>query len=228
MMRTHYFIVIFVITLSGFGIHQAFYLGLASFHKYSVSNMLKHWQKSPLENTYNDYSRIKTKATQLVLYHPHNAEYWDLRAQVNEWGFIFGYEKHRSALLEVKNQYLRATELRPLWPESWASLVKLKWRLQEFDEDMLYYFEQATKLGPQKPKVHLMVIELGLALYANNHSMLLNIRPKFHRRLAFGLRHHKTRFKVRELISQYESQALVCRWLKNEDLSTKKLIPKCQ
>jgi hypothetical protein len=228
MMRSHYFIVVFIITLSCFGLHQALYLGLASFHNYSVTNMLKHWEKSPLEHTYNDYSRIKAKAQQVVLYQPHNAEYWDLMAQVNEWGFIFGYAEHEGALLEVQKQYLRATELRPLWPDSWASLVKLKWRLQEFDEQMLFYFERATELGPQKPKVHLVVIELGLALYANNHTMLLTIRPKFHQRLALGLRNPKTRNRVRRLISQYESQVLVCRWLRNEDLNTRKHIPKCK
>jgi hypothetical protein len=226
-MRTHYFIVVFIITLSGFGLHQALYFGLASFHNYSVINMLKHWQNSPLEHNQKDYFRIKAKAQQAVLYHPHHAEYWDLKAQVNEWGFILGYEKHQGALLEVKKQYLCATKLRPLWPDTWASLIKLKWRLQEFDQEMLYYFEQATVLGPQKPKVHLAVVELGLALYANNHPMLLNIRPEFHRRLALGLRHAKTRGRVIKLIAQYESQALVCRWLKNEDFKTRKLIPKC-
>jgi hypothetical protein len=91
-------------------------------------------------------------------------------------GFIFGHEENESALLEAKSQYLRATELRPLWPKFWTSLVKLKWRLQEFDEEMLYFFERVTVLGLQKPKVYLVVIELGLALYANNHLVLLNIR----------------------------------------------------
>jgi hypothetical protein len=228
MKKSHYFVMAFFITLSGFGFQQALYFGMASFDNYVVSNMLKHWRNFPLEHTNNDYFRIKAKAQQAVLYHPHYAEYWDHMAQVNEWGFIFAYEAHENDLLEAKKNYLRATELRPLWPDTWASLIKLKWRLQEFDEEMLYYFERATKLGPQKPDVHLIVIELGLALYANNNFMLLKIRPEFHRRLALGLKHNETRSKVRKLISQYESQALVCRWLKDEDLDTRKLIPKCK
>jgi hypothetical protein len=227
-MKPHYFLTGFFIALSAYGLLQGLHFGLASFHNYSVINMLKHWQDSPLVHNYDDYARIKGKAQQVVLYHPHNAEYWDLKAQVHEWGFIFGYEKHEGALLDIKKQYLRATELRPLWPDSWASLVKLKWRLKEFDDEMLHYFERATVLGPQKPKVHLTVIELGLSLYANNHLMLLNIRPEFHRRLAFGLRHAKTRERARRLITQYDSQALVCRWLRNEDLNTRKLIPNCK
>lgn len=227
MMKSHYVVIVFIVIMSAFGLHQALHFGMASFQNYSVINALKNWQKSPSEHTNNDYSRIKSKAQQAVFYHPQHAEYWDLMAQVNEWGVVSGYEEHESVLLEVKKQYLRATELRPLWPDSWASLVKLKWRLQEFDEDMLSYFKRATALGPQKPIVHLMVIELGLALYANNRLMLINIRPEFHRRLVLGLKHPKTRTRVRNLISQYKSQALVCRWLKNEDLNTKKLIPKC-
>jgi hypothetical protein len=226
-MRAHYLVATLIITLSSFGIQQAFYIGLASFHNYSVFNKLKHWQKSPFEHTFVDYSRIKKKAEKAVTYHPNNAEYWDLKAQVHEWGVLFGYENHENALLEVKKQYLRATELRPLWPETWASLIKLKWRLQEFDEQMLAYFKQATTLGPQKPKVHLVVIELGLALYANNHPMLLKIRQEFYHRLVLGLRHSQTRSKVRTLISQYDSQTIVCRWLRHEDINTKKLIPNC-
>lgn len=227
-MRVHYLIAIFIVTLSSFGIQQAVYIGLASFHNYSVFNMLKRWQKSPLEHTFIDYSRIKAKAEKAVTFHPKNAEYWDLKAQVNEWGILFGYENHENALLEVKKQYLRATELRPLWPETWASLIKLKWRLQEFDEEMLNYFKQATTLGPQKPKVHLVVVELGLTLYANNHPMLIRIRKEFYHRLALGLKNSQTRSKVKTLISQYGSQTLVCRWLRNESVKTKKFISNCK
>lgn len=225
--KAHHSLFISVILLSGFGLYQGIHFGVASFHSYSVMNMLKHWQASPLEHSYQDYLHIKDKAQKIVQYHPSNAQYWDLKAQVIEWGVIFGYERHESALLDVKKIYLRATELRPLWPDSWASLVKLKWRLQEFDDQMLHYFERATELGPQKPKVHITTIELGLALYAGSHPMLLDIRSEFHRRLALGLKHGKTRNRVRRLISEYKLEALVCSWLKNEELSTRKLIPKC-
>ena len=228
MTRAHYFVVAFIITLCGFGLHQALSFGRASYDHYAVSNMLKHWQNFPLEHNNKDYSHFKTRAQQTVLHHPHHAEYWDHLAQVTEWGFIFGYEKRESGLLEAKKHYLRATELRPLWPDTWAALIKIKWRLQEFDKELLYYFERATTLGPQKPEIHLLVIELGLALYANNHFMLINIRPEFNQRLVLGLKHPNTREQVKKLIDQYKLQVVACNWLKNEDSNTRKLIAKCK
>lgn len=228
MLKSGYGLAFVVATVCSFGLHQAFYYGLASFHNYTVINALSGWQSSPLEHSYSDYQDIKAKSQQVVSYHPNNAEYWYLSAEVNEWGYVFGYETQESALLEIKQQYIRATQLRSLWPDAWASLVKIKWRLQEFDQQMLDYFKKATTLGPQKPKVHLTVVELGLALYTSNHLMLVDIRPEFYRRLALGLRHPKTRTKVRQLITQYNAHALVCRWLINEDIKTKKLISKCR
>jgi hypothetical protein len=231
------FLIVAVILVLSFSLYQAFYFGLASFHNYSVLNMLKQWQNSyqgttrliTREATHKkDYFQTKAKVQQVLLYHPNNAEYWDLSGKVHEWGYLFGYDTQPDALFEVKKQYLRATELRPFWPDSWGSLVKLKWRLQEFDEQMLFYFEQATQLGPQKPSIHLLVVELGLALYASNHPMFSNIRTEFHRRLALGLLQHKTRSRVRNLIVEYDLQTLVCHWLENENESIKKLMVKCQ
>jgi hypothetical protein len=219
---------VFITLLCGFGLYQTVYFGKASYAQYAVTNALKHWQTFPSDHSNIEYSRIKTKAQEIVIHQPDYAEYWELLAQVSEWGTIFGYEKTEQSLFEAKKHYLRATELRPLWPDTWAALVKLKWRLQEFDEEMLFYLERATTLGPQKPDIHFLVIELGLALYINNHSMLLTIRPEFHRRLALGLKHSDTRQQVRKLITDYDLQLLACRWLKNEDLKTRKLIPKCK
>jgi len=52
---------------------------------------------------------IRLRLKQRCYMHPHYAEYWDLLAQVNEWGiYILGYEEHEVALLEAKsNIYVR-------------------------------------------------------------------------------------------------------------------------
>ena len=226
--KFHYGVVIIIVLLAGFGLHRALYYGLANIAHIGVLNAVAKWQTSPTEHSYQEFSQIKAKAQQAVLYQPGYAEYWSVLAQVYEWGFIFGYTDTPNALQDAKQYYLRATQLRPLWPDTWASLIKLKWRLQEFDSELLFYVNQASTFGPQKPDIHLVIVELGLALNASHHPLLDDIRAEFYRRLALGLKHPASNKRVLELLSQYQAKPLACEWLKNADQKIRKNILKCR
>ena len=228
MNKSHWLVVVLIVLLASLGLYHAINYGIANLAHTRVLNTLKQWQTVPNEHSYAQFSDVKTQAQQAVLNHPDYAEYWSVLAQVHEWGFIFGYEDNISGLLEAEKHYLRATELRPLWPDTWASLIKLKWRRQEFDQQLLYYFKQATRLGPQKPDIHVVVVELGLALHASSHPFLQAIRADFYHRLALGLKHPASKKRVLELLSQYQVRALTCDWLNNVDHKTRKTLLKCQ
>ncbi|MBJ2135091.1 hypothetical protein JEU11_01355 [Paraglaciecola chathamensis] len=199
----------------------------ASFDFYKVRNIVTSWQEQGNTQTIDEYQLAKGAIESAVDSQPSHPLYQDLLAQVYEWGAIAGYEQHEQALNSAKAHYLRATQLRPLWPVTWASLAMVKWRQQEFDDEMLMYLEHANQLGPQKPEVHLLYVQLGMALYASNHPMLLTIRDEFYHRISLGLRAPQSRQKVLDLIKQYKAEKRVCRWLRKEPASVQRLIPNC-
>ncbi|MEI8649100.1 hypothetical protein P4S73_16360 [Paraglaciecola sp. Hal342] len=92
---------------------------------------------------------------------------------------------------------------------------------------MLSYLDMAAKLGPKKPEVHLLYVQLGMALYASDHPMLLTIRDEFYHRISLGLRALQSRQKALGLIKQYKAEKRVCRWLRKEPISVQRMIPKC-
>ncbi|MEH6710198.1 MAG: VpsP family polysaccharide biosynthesis protein [Paraglaciecola polaris] len=199
----------------------------ASFDYYQVRNILASWQEQGNEQTKGEYQLAKTAIESAIDSQPSHALYQDLLGQVYEWGALAGYEDKEQALSTAKAHYLKATQLRPLWPVTWASLAMIKWRQQEFDDEMLTYLQHANALGPKKPEVHLLYVQLGMALYASNHPMLLSIRETFYQRISLGLRAPQSRAKVLALIKQYQADKRVCRWLRNEPMSLQRMIPHC-
>lgn len=199
----------------------------ASFDFYKVQNIVSAWQEQGNTKTIEEYHLAKRAIKSAVDSQPSHPLYQDLLAQVFEWGAIAGYEPPEQALNEAKVHYLRATRLRPLWPVTWASLAMIKWRQQEFDDEMLTYLQRAAKLGPNKPEVHLLYVRLGMALYDNNHPMLQTIRKEFYHRIALGLRAPQSREKVLALIKRYGAQKRVCRWLRNQPITVQQMVPNC-
>ncbi|MFT6909754.1 MAG: hypothetical protein ACJAS1_006481, partial [Oleiphilaceae bacterium] len=184
MSRYHYLPALLLVIISVCGISAAYDYGVASVNYYNVKNIVEKWHLDPQNSGLESYQMAKNNSLVAIQYHPDNALYLDLKAQVDEWGVIFEFEDSIEGLNSAKKYYLQATQLRPLWPVTWASLAKVKWRLQEFDDEMLYFLERANTLGPKKAEVNILIADLGLALYVNNHPMLLKIRPMFYQRLA--------------------------------------------
>ncbi|MGO4891725.1 VpsP family polysaccharide biosynthesis protein [Flavobacterium sp. W21_SRS_FM6] len=228
MSRYHYFLNSILVVIGVYGIATAYDYGIASLNFYNVKNNIEKWHADSHDSALIPYLRAKNNSLVANKYHPNNALYLDLMAQVDEWGVIFEFENEAEGLNSAKQRYLKATQLRPLWPVTWASLVKVKWRLQEFDDEMLYFIERAHTLGPKKAEVSILIADLGLALYTNNHPMLFKIRPIFYERLAQGLFNPLSRDAIRNVIKNYDAESLVCRWLRDKPNATKWLPSKCK
>jgi tetratricopeptide (TPR) repeat protein len=224
--RHSMFVFCFII-LGGVGLVFAFKFGSASLSFYHVKNILFEWQTEGDKQSETQYLVAKSAIQHALSNHPSNPLYVDIMGQIYEWGTIAEYENEQFGLEQAKLYYLKATQMRPSWPVTWASLAMIKWRSQEFDEKLLFYLEQANRFGPLKPEVHVIYSELGLALYSNNHPLLLKIRKEVHKHLALGLKNINSRQIVIDAITQNELQKQVCRWLRDEPTSILKLLEGC-
>jgi hypothetical protein len=221
-------LVLFCILISIWGSVSAYQYGTASLSFYKVNNILAQWQAQGDKKTKEQYLLAKQDIISALDKHPNHPLYVDVMAQIYEWGAISGYEDSKQALGMAKQYYLQASQLRPSWPVTWASLVMVKWRLQEFDEEMLGFLVNADKFGPFIPEVHILLSQIGLALYKNNNPLLINIRPVFERHLALGMRNMNSRQTVINTINNSGLNKQVCRWLRHEPQSTTTLLKGCK
>lgn len=217
---------LFVICL--FGLTSTLKFGAASLDFYMVKNVFQLWQEEQNKQSLERYEQAREAIYSANTSHPNHPLYIDLIGQLNEWAAIAEYEDERESLQNAKLYYLSATKIRPTWPVTWASLAMVKWRLQEFDEEMLQYLVNADHFGPKKPEVNILFAELGIALYASNHTMLIGIRDKVEKRIAQGLRDPQSRERVSQIIKDFKVEKQVCRWLRDEPYMLRKFIPGCK
>lgn len=211
-----------------FGIFNAFKFGSASLDFHMVKNVFQLWQDEQDQQSPQQYQQAKDAIYSANKSHPHHPLYIDLLGQTNEWGAIAEYDDPATSLLAAKAYYLQATKIRPTWPVTWASLVMVKWRLQEFDDEMLFYLNNADHFGPKKPEVNILFVELGIALYKSNHNLLISLRGRLEHRLVQGLSDSQSRDRVISIITENQVEKQVCRWLRNEPYMLRKYIPNCR
>ena len=224
----HNLLVFICLFVSVWGVVSAYQYGTASLNFYRVNNILTQWKSQGNPQSEAQYLLAKDGIVDALNKHPNHPLYVDVLGQVYEWGALSSFEDSQKALDLAKHYYLQATQLRPAWPVTWASLAMVKWRLQEFDDELLGFLANASQFGPFKPEVHILYSQLGLALYKNNHPLIISIRPKFERHLALGLRNNTSRKIVTNAINNNGLNQQVCRWLKHESEYTISKLHNCK
>ncbi|MBT1452454.1 VpsP family polysaccharide biosynthesis protein [Glaciecola sp. XM2] len=218
---------LFVLLIATIGAFHAFRFGYASLDYYSVRNTLEEWQAKGTNQTEQRYKSARSSIASAEYFHPTHPLYADLSGQVAEWGVVTGFEA--PAHLQIaKEDYLRATRMRPAWPVTWASLAMIKWRLNEFDEQMLEYLQHAHQLGPQKHEVHILFSQLGLTLYQANHPFYRKIRDKTQTRVLSGLRNPNSRDTVLATIERTDTMRTACMWAQVKETFVYNNVLDCQ
>lgn len=206
------FFALFILFVALIGFFNAFRFGGASLDYYLVRNAIDAWQVNARIQTQEEFNQARSAIQTANILHRSNPLYIDLSGQIKEWGAVSGFDD-RDGLLLAKANYLQATKIRPLWPVTWANLAMVKWRLQEFDEEMLGYLMKANELGSQTIEVHILFSRIGISLYAANNPMYVEIKEIVHTRLGLGLRNSFSRAPIVSFIKSTESVSVVCRWM---------------
>ena len=96
---------------------------------------------------------------------PNKPEYLELAGQLQDLQArqpgVVG-KAYREALASAADFHRRALEVRPLWPYSWAGLLRAKDGLGEIDDEFRLAMSRSVQTGPQEPSVQLQVIRSGL------------------------------------------------------------------
>lgn len=206
-------VLLFILLLSVFAAKN--YI-LASLDYYQARQIVAGWHQSSGPESLHEFQTARAAMMSANDLDKNNPLYLDLLAQIMEWEEIEQYEDSNNPLDQAKLLYLRSTHLRPTWSVTWASLALLKWRQAEFDQEMLTYMQRASILGPSQPEVHVMFVELGLALYKADHPYYLVLAEEMKKRLYLGLSHPQSVERVKSAIIQHDATTVTCRWLRDK------------
>ncbi|WP_394174017.1 hypothetical protein [Thalassotalea litorea] len=139
--------------------------GLANIYFKQAEVRVKRWQIDTQLINEEDYRQALDYANKALLFHSGHNQYLEIKAQILEWGADEGIGQPRAtALRQAKQLYLQSTSTRPTWPGTWAALAMLKWRMQEFDMEMVSYLKNAYAVGKNSPEVKLAYQQLGPVL----------------------------------------------------------------
>jgi len=188
-------------------------LGLAHLQVLRVENQLNYWYKrGEVPSTASMVSALSA-IEQANRLHPDNPYQLTLQARLLEWrGYNNGNvipQDYRAALA----LHQRAAALRPLWPDTWAEMAQIKVRLNEFDSALDGYLSRANELGPYTPAVHVAFAQANLIRVPSLSSEQLGLLETH---VVRGLRDHRSKGQVTELIERYGQQSLACQWLEGE------------
>ncbi|MFC4701991.1 VpsP family polysaccharide biosynthesis protein [Glaciecola siphonariae] len=217
---------LFVMLVAIFGFFTSLNFGRATLDYYFVRNAIESWQTDKDAQTEAAFVAAQEAVSQAHSKHESHPLYLDMSGQVSEWGVVAGYATAQS-LDDAKAYYLRAAALRPAWPVTWGSLAMIKWRKQEFDEEMMTYLNNADRFGAQKPEIHVLFSELGLALYTANHPFYTGISEQTKQRLVRGLRNPVSRDRVLTSVKLNNAKEFACIWSKSRDTYVHNNILEC-
>lgn len=197
----------------------------ANLNFYQAFQLEKRWKTNQSLNSVEQFEQALSAINQANLSHKNNSHYLITQGLIYEWGGIsdvFEQSKQRELLLQAKQRYLQAVELRPTWPVTWATLAILKWRLKEIDEEMISFLQQADRYGSNTPEVRRAWLNVGFYIYKSKSAYTTQIIKglRKHLELSMADNRQKIRQSTLSIVKRHNAESLLCSWSAHYDFDT--------
>ncbi len=134
--------------------YHAFKIALADISHYPVKHFLEKLKPTELPKI-STLSKQLTKIQYSIDLRPKNAQYLEYLARLH---YLMALQQQKiptksylliseKNLRQALNAHVKATQLRPKWPYSWANIALVKSHLQEFDQQYTDAIDQAIATG---------------------------------------------------------------------------------
>jgi hypothetical protein len=213
------FLAICILIIAAFGFLNALRFAGASVVYSAVRDNVSNWHSNIGIQDKEAFESVNLSIFTANLLHSSHPLYIDFAGQVDEWGEVSGFGQQNS-LQKAEQHFQDAVKIRPLWPVSWANLAMIKWRLQEFDQQMFAYVMKAHELGSQSAEVHTLFALLGITLNNANHPMFNDIGDLSREHISRGLRNEQSKKLIVAFVQSTSSLSTVCRWVGLQDRET--------
>lgn len=181
--------------------------GLADVDSRKVRISIERWENSSEPFNKEEWNKTYSYATQALEKDPDNPELLLLMGNVYEWNAVHPGEpidNHQNRKLALE-YYRKALTLRPQWPYTWSSIVLLKFRMSEFDEEFYQALKNATELGPWESQIQRVIAEVGLNVWGElDYSQRLPIVENIRRGVVLQPR------VMMDILNKYGQLRMVC------------------
>lgn len=213
---------IFLLILLGY---QALKMVSANLYFYQANQLETNWYDDKSFSSATQFEQALRKIEQANLSHPNNPHYLITQGLIYEWGGIsneFDKKKQKELLLQAKSYYLKAVERRPTWPVTWATLAILKWRLEEIDQEMIDFLQQADKYGQHTDEVSQAWLEVGFYVYKTKSVYTPQIIKGLRKHLKLSMldKRQEIRQSTFSIVKRHNAGLLLCSWSANYDFDT--------
>ena len=205
--------------------YQAVKMLGANLNFYQAFQLEKYWQKSESLSSITQFEQALNAIGKANTLHPNNPHYLITQGLIYEWGGIsetVDKSKQAELLLQAKQYYLNAVELRPTWPVTWATLAVLKWRLEEIDQEMIDFLKQADKYGQHTEEVSRAWLDVGFYIYKRKSiytpQIIKGLRK--HLKLSMADKRPEIRRSTLSIVKRHNAELLLCSWSSNYDFDT--------
>jgi len=121
--------------------------GLANAWYYQAEYFYSDWEQSSTVGSQPRYHTAVNALDKALSLDPSHPEYWHLMGRLRLLGVNAGYEP--DAVLDVvKQHFLKSTENRPMWPDTWLDLARLNNYMEGLNDDTRLYMHNALQTGP--------------------------------------------------------------------------------
>ncbi|MGL1958252.1 MAG: VpsP family polysaccharide biosynthesis protein [Colwellia sp.] len=202
--------------------------GRANIAFYSAKSTIDYWQNGSGITNINEYQQSIFQIQQAKILHSNNSHYLITSGLINEWAAtseLFDENQRTGYLTLAEEDYIAAVENRPTWPVTWATLAILKWRLDEIDEEMVNYLNNAYKYGPNRLEVNQAWVDLGFYIYHAKSpfspKVINGLRLHF-KQMAMG-KGHGFRQSLMKIVARHGVEKLACQWISNYNFDVESL-----
>ncbi|ENM5842474.1 exopolysaccharide biosynthesis protein VpsP [Vibrio mimicus] len=190
-------------------IYFAFQQGIASLYALAAEKELLAWNHTPASMPAVEEAHIAIQRA--IDHNPDHPQYYFLAARIWQWqAFLSTGQEADQALTTAKATYLESAQRRPMWPDTWAELLKIEAQLHRDGQDITElgeYLIKAAQYGPYTPAVNIAISQVGLAKWKlwNSEQKWLVIEH-----LARGLYGKNSRHTLAEYLKSTDQFKLAC------------------
>lgn len=117
----------------------------------SAQKFLKDWQSQQRVPDEHEWQEAYAYINRALMLDSTNPNYLEKKAELYRWKALFSgntLQERDTANRIALDQYRHILQLKPSWPNYWVGLIKVKFALWEYDDEMDKALQNAAHYGP--------------------------------------------------------------------------------
>ena len=142
--------------------------GIADVYARPAILTLNGWKRGTVQIKPDEWAGLISDLTRALALDKDNPEIHDWLGLAIEGPYVNGmgdWVKASKARRLAAEHYRESIRLQPTWPFAWADLATVKYRLRQFDPELVQALHKSIELGPWEPGIQRVVANIGMIMW---------------------------------------------------------------